>query len=60
MSPETQPRPAAPIFVLWLVVLLELVSPVPAFLTLGAAYVLLVRPPWFLDLVQRLYADVPS
>ncbi len=42
---------------LWLIVLLELVSPVPALLTFGAIYVLLVRPPWFLDLVVHLYAD---
>jgi hypothetical protein len=44
-----------PLLILWLIVLLEILSPVPAFLTLGAAYVLLFRPPRFLDLVLRLY-----
>lgn len=42
---------------LWLVVIVEMISPIPLGLTLGAAYVLLVRPPWFLDLVHELYAD---
>ena len=42
---------------LWAVVLLELISPVPALLTLGAIYVLLVRPPWFLALVKDLYGE---
>ncbi len=42
---------------LWAVVLLEAVSPVPAILTFGAAYVLLARPPWFSDLVQELYRE---
>ena len=40
---------------LWAVVLLELLLPVPGLLTLGAIWVLVVRPPWFLDVVQRLY-----
>ena len=42
---------------LWLVALLELVLPVPGFLTLGTLYVLAARPPWFLDLVLRLYGE---
>jgi len=42
---------------LWAVVLLELVSPVPLFLTFGAIYVLLVRPPWFRDVVRELYGE---
>lgn len=42
--------------ILWLVVLLELVSPLPAVLTFGAIYVLLFRPPWFGRMVRELYA----
>lgn len=41
--------------VLWLIVVLELISPVPLVLTFGAAYVLVVRPRWFHDLVRELY-----
>lgn len=44
------------VLLLWIVVILELVSPVPAILSFGAIYVLMVRPPWFLRLVQELYA----
>jgi hypothetical protein len=40
---------------LWGAVILELVSPIPMVLTFGAIYVLLVRPPWFLDMIQDLY-----
>ena len=43
------------VVLLWAVVLLELVSPVPAVLTIGALYVLLVRPAWFPALVRELY-----
>ncbi|MDH3403668.1 MAG: hypothetical protein OES32_06990 [Acidobacteriota bacterium] len=46
------------IVLLWAIVLLELLSPVPAALTFGAIYVLAVRPPAFLDLVERLYGKV--
>lgn len=42
---------------LWIVVLVELLSPIPAFLTFGAIYVLVARPPWFYSLVQELYRD---
>ena len=42
---------------LWVVVVLELVLPVPGLLTLGALYVLAARPGWFLSLVESLYAD---
>ena len=42
---------------LWSIVLLELVSPLPAFLTLGAIYVLLVRPDWFRRWVNELYTS---
>jgi hypothetical protein len=40
---------------LWAIVLLEIVSPLPAFLSLGAVYVLLVRPPWLPHIVRELY-----
>jgi len=50
------PQRPAPLLLLWLVVLIEFLSPVPAFLTFGAAWVLLFRPPWFLELVRALYA----
>lgn len=46
-----------PIATLWAVVLLELLSPVPAILTFGAIWVLAVRPPWFREMVEQLYAD---
>jgi hypothetical protein len=42
---------------LWLLVVIEAVSPVPAFLTLGAAWVLLARPPGFKRLVDEIYAE---
>ena len=42
---------------IWAVIVLELVSPIPLFLTLGAAWVMLVRPPWFLRLVEWIYAE---
>jgi hypothetical protein len=45
------------VVLLWIVVLVELISPVPAVLSFGAAYVLLARPPWFLRLVEELYSD---
>ena len=40
---------------LWAVVVIELVLPVPGALSLGAAYVLIARPPWFARLVDELY-----
>lgn len=49
---------SAPLALLWLLVLIEFLSPVPAFLTFGAVWVLLARPPWFLELVRALYANV--
>ena len=42
---------------LWAVVLIEILSPIPAFLSLGVAYVLLARPPWLPRLVRELYPD---
>ena len=41
--------------VLWAIVVLEILSPLPMLLSLGAAYVLLFRPPWFRKLVLDLY-----
>ena len=43
------------VLALWAIVLLEIVSPYPAFLSLGAVWVLLVRPPWLPRLVNELY-----
>jgi len=43
--------------ILWGVVLLEIVSPIPMALTVGAVWVLIARPPWFLQMVQSLYRD---
>ena len=40
---------------LWVAVVIEILSPIPAFLTVGAVYVLLFRPPSFYRLVQGLY-----
>ena len=45
------------ILLLWAVVLLEIVSPFPAVLSLGAVHVLLMRPAWFPRLVRRLYGQ---
>lgn len=56
MNGPPKPQRTAPLLLLWLIVLIELLSPVPAFLTFGAAWVLLLRPPWFLELVRTLYA----
>ncbi len=42
---------------LWLIVLLELISPIPAFLTIGAIVVLLTKPPWFREMIDDLYAQ---
>jgi hypothetical protein len=44
------------VLLLWAIVLLEIVSPIPAFLSLGAVYVLLARPPWLPRVVRELYA----
>jgi hypothetical protein len=44
---------------LWLVVVVEFVSPIPGALTIGAAWVLTTRPRWFLMLVLRLYGIEP-
>lgn len=43
--------------ILWAVVLLEMLSPIPTLLTIGSAWVLLSRPPWFLQMVQTLYRE---
>ena len=39
------------------VVLLEIVFPLPAVLSLGAVYVLVARPAWFPRLVRELYRE---
>ena len=44
------------LFILWMVVILELVSPLPALLTFGAIYVLVFKPPWFHRMVRQLYS----
>lgn len=56
MNRATTPTRPAPYVLLWAIVALELFSPIPAFLTLGTIWVLLFRPPWFRELVDRLYA----
>ncbi len=43
--------------VLWVIVLLEFVLPVPAMLTFGAIFVLLFKPPWFPKMVRQLYDE---
>ena len=40
---------------IWAIVVVELLSPIPAALTIGAIYVLLARPRWFLEIVGELY-----
>jgi hypothetical protein len=40
---------------LWAVVVVEMLSPLPAFLSLGTVYVLLFRPPWLPAIVDELY-----
>ena len=41
---------------LWAIVVLEILSPIPLLLSLGAIYVLLFRPPWFRKAVEDLYS----
>lgn len=43
------------VLLLWAVVLIELILPVPAFLSIGAIWVLVARPPWLPKLVNELY-----
>ena len=47
------------LLLLWLIVVIEFLSPIPGALTIGAAWVLLTRPRWFLTLVLRLYDIEP-
>ena len=42
---------------LWLIVVLEVISPIPVFLTIGAILVLLTKPPWFRKMVDDLYRE---
>jgi len=51
--------PRSTLVLIWLMIALELISPIPAFLTLGAVWVMIDRPPWFLRLVLRLYGENP-
>ena len=60
MTPDSRPAlPRSTLVLIWLLIALELISPLPAFLTLGAVWVMLERPPWFLRLVLRLYGEDP-
>lgn len=36
---------------------LEIVSPVPLFLSFGTLYILLKKPAWFLEFVKELYSS---
>jgi hypothetical protein len=45
------------VVLLWLAVAVEILSPIPAFLSVGTIYVLLFRPPSFYRLVQGLYRE---
>ena len=56
VSESDQDRGIDPTPWLWLAVLLEIVSPIPAVLSIGAIWVLLFRPPWLPRLVDRLYS----
>ena len=38
-------------------IILELISPIPLVLSIGGLYILLKKPPWFLDFVKQLYRD---
>jgi hypothetical protein len=45
------------VLLLWVAVVIEILSPIPAFLSVGTVYVLLFRPASFQRLVQELYRD---
>jgi hypothetical protein len=57
MTGQSPARSSNLLILLWALVVLEFLSPIPAFLTLGAVYILLYRPPWFPELVRRLYEE---
>jgi hypothetical protein len=57
--PDAAPR-SNTVVLLWLAVVIEVLSPIPAFLSIGAIFVLLFRPPWFHRLVQELYRGVQT
>lgn len=44
---------------LWALIVLEILSPIPLALTLGSAWVLATRPGWFLEIVRNVY-DAPK
>ena len=60
MSQGSQTNKSNLQFALWAIIALEILSPIPAVLSLGAIYVLLFRPPWFPRLVETLYTDPPG
>ena len=60
MTQASPPKKSTLLIALWAVILLEIVSPIPAVLSLGAIYVVLVRPAWFPALVDTLYVDPPG
>ena len=45
------------IALVWAAIVLEMVSPIPAVLSIGAIWVLLARPRWFYDLVREHYHE---
>ena len=53
-------RASRTLLLLWLIVVLEIVSPLPLALSIGAVWVLAARPPWFYDLVCELYGRSPA
>ncbi len=53
---DSHPKASSLLPWLWVVVILELVSPVPAILTFGAIYVLVARPEGFRRMVEALYS----
>jgi len=54
---DTRPSASTTVAVLWLVVITEILSPIPLALSAGAIYVLVARPAWFLDVVRDLYPE---
>ncbi|MFC1851538.1 hypothetical protein ACFL27_15185 [candidate division CSSED10-310 bacterium] len=37
------------------VIALEFVSPIPLFLSFGALYIMIMKPPWFVKFIRQLY-----
>ena len=57
LAPERLYLTPGTLALLWAVVVMEVLAPVPALLSLGAIYVLVARPRWFLILVLGLYQE---